>query len=234
MVTPLSSENEILEAIHQLPLLESIHLDFGQPGARGVSPFPIAHGFSNLKSIVLSRPQARCGGREWQRNLVSDGIHSLLVSSPFLESLGISGVDYPMDFSDLVKELPNQTNFEACLKSLQLRNVTLSPSSTTLQYLYNLQSLDIPNAASDKGIWEGLRFFGTRLKIIKISQVTIELVDYILDYQGLEELNITAHCCSRSPILRPVVDCCNQHSQIIVIPCMRSAFSSIARIIKKT
>ena len=203
MVAPLSSEGRILEVIHKLPLLESIHFDFEQPGAPGGSnsPFPIVHGLSNLKSIVLTRPQARCipNGRERQPwNLVPDGIHSLLASSPLLENLSISGVVRPMDFSDIVKELPDQPRFEACIKSLQLRDMTLSPSPATLQYLYNLQCLDISNVA-DEGIWNGLRFFGTRLKVIKISQVTNEVVKYILDYQGLEEFYLTARCRGSKP-----------------------------------
>ncbi|RXW18997.1 hypothetical protein EST38_g6859 [Candolleomyces aberdarensis] len=187
MVTPLKIEKKMLKAIQKLPQLENLHLHFGH----GITRLAIAPRFNlSLKTISLVEPQGRCT-KIAEVRLVSDDIHSFLASCPFVETLNIASVlHYPVKFSDVVKDLPHQHNFHPSLTSLRLRNVILSPSPTDVKYLANLQSLDIRQC--DENIWTAFRLSGIRLKTLEISQVTLQLVEYLLHYRGLEEFYFIA------------------------------------------
>lgn len=196
-----SFDTQTLDAICQVPLLESLEFTFLRhlsdvdrlklPGTT----------LSKLKSLSLD---FLCIHSLYTQNNLADAksaIAYLIANTPALEHLDVGPSVAPrfgretalVNVTEALLEAEKRPDYQPSLRSLKPRAIMLSPISVK-GFLARLTCLEIPNDRSvDSRFWSAFRASGIHLTTIKVKALSTQLIEYIHDYHALQHFRLDVY-----------------------------------------
>jgi len=179
----------ILETLKSLPSLQSLSIKFSNLFLER-NPRRL-HGFSHLKSItIINSFQGEKPASQWAdaKQLIHDNItHLEEISLSTMSVVGVS-VDLESVFLD-GKWAKSFKKSRPALRTLRLHDLIIPKNShRAFPHFSNLTTIEF--ASPDDGIWHVMRASGVKLYNIFVSRATHGLVQYLLQYKGLEHFRL--------------------------------------------